>query len=255
MGALRLRVLGTPLRASISVGIVTFAAGTGVGFLLGRHQKAKAEVHEIPSDIGLDLKVEDIDKLRARNIAKQKKGTVVIPAKKPELTTDVGKEFLKKTIQEVEASVIEEPTPEVETIVEVVTHSVFAASDDGSWQYEAELARRSPDEPYIIHKDEFFSNEFDYSQSTVTYFAGDNILADEDETPIYNHAGVVGEIRFGHGSGDKNVVYIRNDKRKAEYEVLFDPGLFSEEILGLEIEKNERKQELEHSNHRKFRME
>ncbi len=79
MGALRLRVLGTPLRASISVGIVAFAAGAGVGIVLGRRKKSTV-LHHIPDDLGLDISSEDLDKVRARNAAKRKKGTVVIPS-------------------------------------------------------------------------------------------------------------------------------------------------------------------------------
>ncbi len=185
------------------------------------------------------------------------------------MTAELGKEFVEQKLQEAEAPDTSEPLREYttrkpgerdtilappKTEVEVVTHSVFA-SNDSNWNYELELSKRTPVNPYVIHKDEFFTNEFEYSQSTVTFYAGDAILADEDETPMYNHAGIVGEIKFGHGSGDPNVVYIRNDKRKAEYEVLFDPGLFSEEILGLQIEQNDRKQDLQHSNQRKFRPE
>ncbi len=71
MGALRLRVLGTPLRASISVGVVAFAAGTGAGFMLGRRKKSTVP-HHIPDDLGLELTPEDLDKIRARNSAKRR---------------------------------------------------------------------------------------------------------------------------------------------------------------------------------------
>jgi hypothetical protein len=79
---------------------------------------------------------------------------------------------------------------------------------------------------------------------------------DEDEKPIYNHEQQTGQLKFGHGSGDPNVVYIRNDKRQSEYEVVHDPGLYSVEVLGLEIEHNTRTQDLRHANRPpKFRQE
>ncbi len=90
----------------------------------------------------------------------------------------------------------------------------------------------------------------------MTYYAGDNIMNnDEEESPMYNHDGITGPLRFGHGSDDPNVVYIRNDKRKVEYEILYDPGLYSEEVLGLEIENNQRAKDIKHSNNRRFRLE
>lgn len=132
----------------------------------------------------------------------------------------------------------------------VVAHSIFA-TDDG-WNYEEELKNRHPDNPYIIHKDEFYSDEMDFAQITLTYYSGDDIMADEDDSPVYNHLDVTGPLRFGHGSGDPNVVYIRNEKRRAEYEVLFDDGLYSVEVLGLEIEDNERARRVKEAP-RKFR--
>ncbi len=116
------------------------------------------------------------------------------------------------------------------------------------------MQKRSDKQPYVLHKDEFFADENGYSQITLTYYAGDNILVDESDVPIYNHVDVVGDLLFGHGSGDPKTVYIRNDKQHAEYEVLHDEGLYSQEVLGLEIENNLRVQEIKHSHNRKFRL-
>jgi|688.fasta_scaffold01451_37 hypothetical protein len=113
--------------------------------------------------------------------------------------------------------------------------NIFAHGSD-SWDYDEELKFRTTNSPYVIHKDEFWADEFDYSQSTLTYFSGDDILVDEKDTPIYNYASVIGELKFGHGSQDPNVFYVRNPKNKAEYEILFDSGSYAVEILGLEME-------------------
>lgn len=110
--------------------------------------------------------------------------------------------------------------------------NIFGDGDD-SWNYDDERATRSKDRPYIIHVDEFVADEFDYeSQSTLTWYEKDQILTDSKDVPVYNHAAVVGELRFGHGSNDPNVVYIRNERLKAEYEVLRDPGSYQETVLG-----------------------
>ncbi len=158
-----------------------------------------------------------------------------------------GEDFVEGTIKDVVPTTVE-PTEEV------VTRSIFAVND-AEWDYTEELKKRNPSEPYIIHKDEFFSEESGYTQSTLTYYTGDNIMSDEDNTPIYNHEEITGPLLFGHGSGDLLVVYVRNDKRKIEYEILSDPGYFSQEVLGLEIEDNQRVEEIQHSKHRKFRTE
>lgn len=137
-----------------------------------------------------------------------------------------------------------EDEEEPERTVEVVRRNVFAeAGADDNWDYGVEVKQRDSSEPYVLHKDEFYAEEMSehgFRQFTYTYFDGDDILADEDDKPIYNHHNVVGDLKFGHGSGDPKVVYIRNEKRKEEYEVVKDPGLYSKEILGLEIEQNDR---------------
>ena len=78
-------------------------------------------------------------------------------------------------------------------------------------------------------------------------------MVDEEEAPIYNHTSIVGPMKFGHGSGDQNTFHVRNHKLKAEYEIIFDPGLYSVEVLGLEIENNQRARDLKHSRDRRFR--
>jgi hypothetical protein len=112
--------------------------------------------------------------------------------------------------------------------------SVFPEEED--WDYEEELKHRTPNAPYIIHRDEYYMEPNGYSQTTLTYYAADEVLVDTDDSPIYNHKELVGELIFGKGSGDPSVVHIRNDKLEAEYEVLLEHGYYQVEVLGEEIE-------------------
>lgn len=124
--------------------------------------------------------------------------------------------------------------PEVEQFVPEV-HSVFAENDD-QWVYEDELAIRTEHSPYVIHKDEFVADEAGCDQRTVTYYQDDDIMADESDTPIYDFNGLMGDLKWGHGSGDPSVVYIRNEKLEMEWEVLLHTGSFAVEVLGSDIE-------------------
>lgn len=133
--------------------------------------------------------------------------------------------------------------------------NIFAGGVDG-WDYDEELQLRTPHKPYIIHKDEFFNQEFEGDQNTLTYYSQDDIMADDSDTPVYGYEKLVGTLQFGHGSGDPNVVYVRNEDRKCEYEILFDPGSFSTEILGIYAENATREDEIRHSrNLMKFPLE
>jgi len=244
------KILNDPRRVPISVGVVAFGVGIGLGYILGR--RTKNEVNVSPTLLNLDLNADKLAELKRR------KETSVIPTEEiieiPESVSIVGKSFVAEKLEEIDPTT-EDVDPTVEEIVdEVVRQSIFANGKE--WTYAAEIKKRDPSEPYIIHRDEFYSEEKGYSQHTLTYYAGDNIMNnDEEESPMYNHDGITGPLRFGHGSDDPNVVYIRNDKRKVEYEILYDPGLYSEEVLGLEIENNQRAKDIKHSNNRRFRLE
>lgn len=108
---------------------------------------------------------------------------------------------------------------------------------DEGWDYKKELAQRTVDRPYIIHQDEYMQQESGYSQVTLTYYAGDDVVTEEDDSVIDNVDSLLGTsnlIHWGHGSDDINVVYIRNPRIEVEYEVCRSPRSYAEEIQGLE---------------------
>lgn len=150
-----------------------------------------------------------------------------------------------------------EPNNPEEIVVENQPNhvSIFKGGSEMDWDFEKELSNRSIEKPYIIHETEYFANETDYSQSTLTYYAGDDILVDEREVPIYNYKSVTGELIFGHGSEDQNVVYVRNDRLSGEYEILRDSGSYEIEVLGNHYEKTLRDMDLKSTNVLKFRPE
>jgi len=155
--------------------------------------------------------------------------------------------------------VLEPVILQTDPVVLVTTQSVkkvnvFDRTPD-VWDEEVELAHRTKNTstPYILHADEYILNERDYKQETVTYYEGDDIMADEVETPIYNHEKSMGELRFGHGSLDENVVYIRNDALRREWEVLRHHGRFEIEVLGHDVEDQYSELDKRSSADRKFR--
>lgn len=93
----------------------------------------------------------------------------------------------------------------------------------------------NPEIPYVISADEYFEGEKEYTQLTLTYFAGDDVLADEGEMPLVEVDATVGNAnldRFGDRSKDPNVVYIRNDRLEIDYEVCKSTGKYAEEVAG-----------------------
>lgn len=109
--------------------------------------------------------------------------------------------------------------------------------EDDNFDLEEEMENRSPNSPYVISSDEFMEAEEGYDQITITYYAGDDTLADDKEQEIPNVDLIIGEgnlERFGHGSGDTRIVYIRNDRMQTDFEVLKSDGKYAHEVLGFE---------------------
>lgn len=120
--------------------------------------------------------------------------------------------------------------------------------EDG-WDYNEEIQKRSPGAPYIIHRDEFNEpNGDEWEQYTLTYFEGDDTLCRDDDTIIPDKdetVGVANLSRFGHGSGDPNIVYIRNEELKVDLEVSHSDGKYAVDVAGF------KEDELQHSSMRR----
>lgn len=125
-----------------------------------------------------------------------------------------------------------------------VAQNVFlqqATSDE--WNQEAEEARRSEEAPYVISHDEFMENTFEHGQNTLTYYKADDVLADERDQAIEEVESTVGVrnlTRFGHGSRDSNIVYIRNERLELDFEVTLNQGSYAEEVMGFQHSENPR---------------
>jgi hypothetical protein len=129
-----------------------------------------------------------------------------------------------------------EPAPEHKVVVEKVIQNIFADGDATDEIPEAEKRNRTEEAPYILEKEEYLRNESGFVQTTVTYFAGDKILIDSRDDIIEEIDKTVGEIhleRFGHGSGDPRVLYVRNDILDLEFEILLHDGKYSQHVAGL----------------------
>lgn len=119
--------------------------------------------------------------------------------------------------------------------------SIFPDIEE-EWDYQVEALNRNPENPYIIHVDEYNDEIGDdgiaYSKSTLTYYKGDDVLVDDHDVPVYNHEKVASPLTFGKGSQDPSIVYIRNERLEADYEVILDHGYYQVEVLGDEIEQS-----------------
>lgn len=84
-------------------------------------------------------------------------------------------------------------------------------------------------EPCVIPPEEFGACE-DYDQLSLTYFS-DGVLADENDEPIDNVDELVGLDSLNHfGEFEDDSVFVRNDRLKADIEILLDLRNYSDVV-------------------------
>lgn len=165
------------------------------------------------------------------------------------------------------AAVVEAATEDEDDVVETEalpaepqTRNVFrdvatdvSTYDTFVWDWAKERRRRTPERPYVIHLDE--REEFDtYDGVTFTYYEQDDVVCNErdevmDEEERERVLGEANLERFGHGSDDENIVYIRNDQLEMVFEVVKSPNSYAEEVHGFPPQDPS---ELRHSHRRHF---
>lgn len=207
-----------------------FLVGAGVGIAIGFTVGYKVAEKRLQTKYS-KLAEEEISEMREHY---QQKMVAVEP--KPPLD-----KVMKERYSEVELQAIKETNaqfpPEEEVQEGVVVQEVEETTqvnvfDSEDWNYAAEIAKRDPEVPYIIHVDEFSQNEPEHDQLTYTYYEMDDVLADQQENTIDDMDAVIGLGnlgRWGHGSKDEHIVYIRNEEMKTDFEVVRDHGSFAEE--------------------------
>lgn len=94
-----------------------------------------------------------------------------------------------------------------------------------------EPAQTTVEAPYVISPQEF--GELDgYTPVSLVYYA-DGVLADEDCEIIGDTEDIVGDGLEHFGDYEDDAVYVRNDARKCDYEILKDTRKFTEVLKTL----------------------
>lgn len=89
-------------------------------------------------------------------------------------------------------------------------------------------------EAYVISQEEYMQNDPEHEQATLTYYA-DDTLADERDDVIDDVKRVVGEDcfgQFGVGSSDDNVVHVRNNRLRMDFEIIQSDRTYAQDVLG-----------------------
>lgn len=111
--------------------------------------------------------------------------------------------------------------------------------DDKPLAYAYEASPYVRQDPYVITSEQYVDDEAGYEQITLTYYEGDGVFADKDDVIFDRARDSLGESnlsRFGEESQDENVVYVRNERIRRDFEVIRTEGNFADEVLGSIVE-------------------
>ena len=251
-----MEVVRTNVPLMIAVGVAGTAVGLGAGYFLARKVLEKEFEARLDDEIeqtkhfyaALNKVGEDGemlspgDVLRARGVEAlvEYQGDVELEGEPYDEIVD------EAQIAKMESKIQGYKKKRGDGVVETeAVPGVVNVFSDHTFDLEEEMKHRSSNAPYVIAHDEFFGeSEFDFETESLVYYEGDSVLCGEDDIP--KDTVFIGEdnlARFGHGSKDRNTVYIRNEKIQTDFEITRSTGSYVKEVL--DMDENER--ELRHS--------
>jgi hypothetical protein len=124
---------------------------------------------------------------------------------------------------------------------------------DPEWDYATEVKSRGTSVPYVIHRDEYIAGEMEFEQIELTYYEGDDVLADARDQIVRDQDAYVGLgnlSKFGHGSLDPKVVYVRNPVTEMDIEITHSDGTYAHDVQG--IQDDELRHSGMRSRHRRY---
>lgn len=222
----------TQLIATAAVAVVSVGVGAGAGYFLGAKLTAKKY------EVFLDEEIASVKEVMQQRMTltqpfdtPQAAAEALLPGEDDEEVPDAVAELLEGYGAEVD---------EIDSLRalsgDVTSKNVFVENSVGD---------RSDEKPYLISLAEYMEDEavegLEFEKITITYWEGDDTLMDEREQIIPDVEGVVGSVHltmFGEEivkySGDENVVYVRNERLRTDFEIMYESGHYSVTVLGMD---------------------
>jgi hypothetical protein len=209
-------------------GVIGLGIGLGTGYFI-----AQTRLEEKYKKVAEDEIDQMREHFRERTVARERKPDLGDLNKRLDaMSNDLG--YSRPTKPPVPVTPLAPPAPGEPNVSADDIKNVFETRD--GWDWEIERAQRQNQDIYIIHRDEY--GESDAEQTTLSYYGGDDVLCDENDHIVDNQVRLVGNCldRFGHGSGDRNVVYVRNELLDIDLEVVKSDKTYAEEVHGFKHE-------------------
>lgn len=143
---------------------------------------------------------------------------------------DSVKEAYAKKEREMQGNNVAKPTPanekpDLKEYSERLQKEGYTQYSDAPTMKKEEAKERS--KPYVIPPEQF-GMEDDYEQISLTYYA-DHVVTDELDEIVEDVEETIGFESLAHfGEYEDDSVYVRNDERKCDYEILLDQMTYVE---------------------------
>lgn len=214
------------------------AVGATAAFLITKKVLEKKFDNELTEQVAL-----------AKEHYSKRSSAVIINTEQPYASPDEAAEAL---LQPYLPTMADDPRPSVDEVVKDIQsmdrnlfedepdQDEYDTSDDAAYGipdfiYEDEVKKRTALLPYVITDEEFAEGHPGHEQFSLTYYEGDKVLADDKDEVVSDIINTVGQenlLKFGHGSNDSRIVYIRNEKRHVDFEVIQHDGNYAD-MIGL----------------------
>lgn len=142
---------------------------------------------------------------------------------------------MKNEMIDIDPSVADDRDDSIETIIDIKREAADQAKNKHDITEYASIIRNESynpeksdesqnagpiDKPYVISPDEF--GECGYETVNLTYYS-DDVLVDENDELVDDISEIVGEDFTSHfGEYEEDSIYMRNDSKKCDYEILRD---------------------------------
>jgi len=216
----------------VLVGVGSAALGTGVTYVILKKRIQQLADEEIASVKAAYQKAEPVVEPAAEHLQKLQEERAEVEKEIQEYTEDIEDLGYK---QVTDADMVDN-TPEgaeplkVENRVKryLVTDQVIPAA----------IEEPSATRPYIIREEQYHDEYQHFEKHSITFFEEDDTLAMPDDRPVEDVDAMVGDAltRFGEGSNDKDIVYVRNQVQRTDYEIIRNKNSFGVMVLGFDKE-------------------
>ena len=130
--------------------------------------------------------------------------------------------FLKRNDRESESENAEE---ECDRKTDIASYEKVIKS--GKYQdYTGCYDKSDPKNPFVIPPEEYGANE-EYEEILLTYYA-DDVVTDDNGEIIDDVEEIIGHALESFGEYEEGSVHVRNDERKAYYEIIRDPRTYED---------------------------